>query len=865
MRTKSLFWFILVVPILLAAGSFMVSPEPAFALTATPSPAPVDPEDLFEGTITPLPPPPPRIDPPIIEPPILPPPEMRDALRIAYQRVDVTIDNQVATTRIDQLFVNDGNRMLEGTYFFPLPPGATVSELTMWIDGQPIESKILPKDEARQIYDAIVRQLRDPALLEYVEQDAIQANVFPIPAGEERRIEIEYQQVLPAENGLVHFVYPQTNKLYTNRPLEQQSIRVEILSNEAIRTIYSPSHPVAINQESDFRAVAGFEDSDVAADIDFELYYGVSPEEIGLNLISYKEPGQDGFFLLLAAPSVEVDPADIIARDMIFVLDTSGSMEGEKLAQAQTAAISIIDQLNAFDRFNVIAFSTGTRAFNTELIPTGDAGNYAQFINSLEALGGTNISQSLLEAAAQVQPERPTTIIFLTDGIATEGIVDTQELLNEVEATLPANARLFAFGVGDDVDTFLLDSLTSNHRGTTSYVRPYQSIDEELASFYNKISTPVLADVTLDYGSIIAEQTYPEPLPDIFAGTQLVLAGRYREGGPTTITLSGDVNGETQTFVYEDITFVDNGGDEFIPRLWATRAIGDLLQRIRLEGESPELVESVVNLSIRYGIITPYTSYLIEEDDIFSQLGRERIIEEEMESFEEDEAVSGADAVDEAAAAGGLSAAEAPLAPPMPLPTGTAVAGASPADGAVSLSNQPVRFVGSKTFVNRDGRWIDTAYDESQAVQTIGFASDSYFNLLSAAPELGPYLALGEEVTVVHDGVTYQTVPGEGDTIIAPPADLPSDGGPGESAPPPATVAALDPTVTAAPVEPTSTAESSVEPTTTVSDATDQPATTDGPGNPVPDSSFPTARVLLAAAAAFILLILFVIWRRGRN
>ncbi len=193
-------------------------------------------------------------------PPVILPPVWHDeGLEIDYQRVDVTIKDQVATTHVDQLFVNNNDWMLEGTYLFPLPHGAAVSELTMWVNGQPIEAKILEKEEAREIYDTIVRQLRDPALLEYVGSNAIQANVFPIPPHEERRVEIEYSQVLPAENGLVHYIYPQSTKLYTNAPLDSQSIRVEVTSNEPIQAIYSPSHPVAVSREGEHRATVGFE------------------------------------------------------------------------------------------------------------------------------------------------------------------------------------------------------------------------------------------------------------------------------------------------------------------------------------------------------------------------------------------------------------------------------------------------------------------------------------------------------------------------------------------------------------------------------------------------------------------------------
>jgi Ca-activated chloride channel family protein len=707
---------------------------------------------------------------PVRRVPIVPPNWNFEGLKIEYQRVNTMIEDQVATTHIDQLFVNDNDWMLEGVYLFPLPAGATVSELTMWVDGVPIESKILEADEARQIYDEIVRQWRDPALLEYVGSSAIQANVFPIPPHDERRIEIEYSQILPAENGLIHYVYPQSTNLYSNSPLDNQNIRVEVKSDEEIRTIYSPSHQVSIDRDGDYRAVVGYEGINVTPDEDFEVYYSVSQEDIGLNLISYREPGQDGFFLLLVAPSVDVDPGEVVKKDVILVVDNSGSMEGDKLSQAKEAALFVIDHLNEGDRFNIISFSTGVRSFARNLAPAGDAGDYESYIASMEALGGTNISQALLDAVAQADDARPTTVIFLTDGLATEGIIETPLIVDAVRQQTPENVRIFAFGVGDDVDTLLLDSITEGHGGATTYVRPGQQIDEAVSAFYAKVSTPVLADISIDFDDIIVEQVYPQNLPDLFAGTQLVLAGRYREGGPATITLSGEVNGREQTFVYDDNSFRQNGGDDFIPRLWATRAIGNLLSQIRLHGEDPELVQSVVNLSIRYGIITPYTSYLIEEDDIFTQTGRNTMFEETLQSFAAPAAVSGADAVSEAASESVMREAEVVVMPTVSF---------SSKDGEMISSDEVMQLVGSKTFVLRDSVWMDTAFDaDNQERQEVGFASDVYFDLLSAAPELGQYLALGPQVLVVHQGQVYEIVEGPGQgSVTMPDANPPDENG----------------------------------------------------------------------------------------
>ncbi len=617
----------------------------------------------------------------------------------------------------------------------------------MWVDGQAIEAKILEKEEARAIYDKIVRQLRDPALLEYAGQHAVQANVFPIPAGEERLVEISYSHLLPAENGLIQYVYPQTTDLYSIAPLGEQSIRVAVNSEEPIRTIYSPSHPVAVSREGEFRAVAGYEAQNVLPDQDFALYYTVSPEAIGLNLLSYKEPGEDGFFLMLVTPGIEAGET-AVAKDVILVLDTSGSMEGEKMAQAKEAAAYVVEHLNADDRFNIVAFSTGTSLFERELADAAEPGAYDQFINSLEAVGGTNISAALLEAAALVDRQRPTTIIFLTDGLATEGIEDTALLLQSVAEQMPSNGRLFAFGVGDDVDTLLLDSLAQAHRGTTTYVRPGQAIDEAVSGFYAKVGSPVLTDISLDTGAIRTSRLYPAQLPDLFAGEQMILAGRYREGGAATITLRGTVDGEEAVYQYDGQAFAAEGGQPFIPRLWATRAIGQMMQQIRLGGEDPELVGSIVNLSTRYGIITPYTSFLIEEDDIIAQTGDFDVMMEAEEALAAPTSVAGAQAVDRAALEGELAAAEAPAALPAVVVEGL--------DG--SFSSQPaVRSAGSKTFFQRSGVWVDSAFDAAAGEPiAVPFASEAYFDLLAARPEAGAYLALGEELIVVLGEQAYR-------------------------------------------------------------------------------------------------------------
>lgn len=689
------------------------------------------------------------VDPPPCEPACTEPILIADMLEIRSHRVDVSIAEQIATTSIDQVFHNPNSWAAEGTYIFPIPPGAAISGFTMTVDGEPIEAKLLDAQEARQIYDDIVRNLRDPALLEYIGEGAIQASVFPIPPGEDRRIEIEYGEIITAEAGLSRYLYPLNTERFSAQPLEDVSVRVSVESSEPLRAIYSPSHDLAIDRPDDFHFTAGYEASDVRPDTDFELFWSVSPSDIEASVVSYYDQARDqGVFLLLAAPGLPRE-TEIVAKDVILVLDTSGSMEGEKIEQAREALLYVLDHLNPEDRFNIVEFSTGAREYARELQPSTDAADAQAWVERLGATGGTDINLALLNALDMVEPERPTMLLFMTDGLPTEGEVEIERILSNASAAAPDNVRLFAFGVGDDVDTILLDTLSSDHHGRTTYVRPGQALNEAVSSFYAGITAPVLADVDLSVTGVEISELYPSPLPDLFAGSQLVALGRYAKGGAGTVTLHGEVNGEPREFSYP-VTFATEGGSEFLPRLWATRKIGYLLNQIRLHGENAELVDAIVDLSLEYGIVTPYTSYLITEDDILSEEARDRAADEAVSRIQAAPA-SGSVAVTQAQEVQAL--ADADMAAPAPAATYVSASGESVNAAEV------LRYVGNRTFVLRNDVWTDIAYD-AETMDTVGvaFASDDYFNLLSEHPELGEAFALGQQVIVVLGDTAYQVV-----------------------------------------------------------------------------------------------------------
>ncbi len=693
-------------------------------------------------------------------------------LKIDHHRVSVEIENQIASTSVDLEFVNEGSGMAEGTFIFPLPQGAAVDQLTMYINGQAIDARILPADQARQVYNDIVRQYRDPALLEYIGSQAVQANIFPIPPGDSRRIEIRYAQALEVDNGLIHYVYPlDVTRLNSSRSVDSASISVKVEGQDEISSIYSPSNDIAINRDDDGKSFsAGWEASRFRPDQDFSLYYGIASKAINVNLLTYRESASDeGFFMLMVQPPLTLPEDQITPRDLILVLDQSGSMEGPKWEQTQKAASYVLDHLNPRDRFNVVLFSTGWRTFSNQLESREQAQDAIDWINGEEANGGTNIDGALTTAMSMVDRERSTVILFMTDGLPTEGETNTDKILSDVQAAAPKNARLFSFGVGDDVDTILLDSLVKELRGASSYVRPTERIDEEVASLFNKIGSPVLTNVRLAFGDTTVDTTYPEqPLPDLFAGTQLTVVGRYRgSAGDQTITLTGEINGEEKTFVYDGQSFRERaGGEPFVARLWATRRIGDLLNTIRLKGENRELVDSIVKLSVRYGIITPYTSFLIDENDILSQQGLEEAQNKVADANNALRAqTSGSAAVAAADQFGSFAEANAPA--PMAMPTQTGQPGlgggltsADTEGDSIGPAESPIKVAGDKTFINQNGVWTDTTFQPDTMTTTkVTFLSDDYFALLDKDAQMGEYLAVGDHVIVVVGDSAYEIVP----------------------------------------------------------------------------------------------------------
>lgn len=690
-------------------------------------------------------------------------------LEVVYHKVEVKIDGQTAVTKIDQSFYNPSNYQLEGFYIFPIPKGAVIKNFTMDINGKETKAELLDSDKARKIYEDIVRQMRDPALLEYSEQNIFKLRIFPIEPRSEKKISISYTQVLESDNNLFEYVYPLNTEKFSAKPLKNVSVKIDLKSNEKIKNIYCPTHEVDIVNKNDNHSIISYEDENIKPDIDFKLYFSKNASSVGLSLFSYQTEKNDGYFLLSASPSIEIENNNIENKDITFILDVSGSMSGEKLEQAKKALLYCINNLNAGDHFNVIRFSTEAYSlFNSlERADKQNINEAKRFIDDLQAIGGTNIEEAFnLAFKNYKESNRPHFVVFLTDGKPTIGEMNDEKLVKRILNANKDKSRIFTFGIGEEINTHLLDKLTDATNAWRTYVSNDEDIEIKVSNFYDKIQSPVLSDLKLYFDNIEVYQTYPKNLPDLFKGSNLLVFGRYKGNGNAKITLSGKLNGKQKEFSLRENFDSTNDEYNFIPPLWASRRIGHLLDLIRLNGDDKELVDEVTSLAREHGIITPYTSYLIMEDEEIRTRGGRLVdgfqtIPPAPELKKENEAdyfrmkdKSGRGSVEVSEEFQSLNSASNFK----QTQQGNERMAYTDSKGNKQNLSQQVRTVLGRAVYQQDEFWVDSELQkrETKNVKRIQFNSEDYFTLLNKEPETAQFLALGQNVRFYHKNVFYE-------------------------------------------------------------------------------------------------------------
>ncbi len=694
-------------------------------------------------------------------------------LELQYQRVYVEITDGVAVTEVQQTFRNPLRRQIEGTYVFPLPDDVAVGDFEMTVAGKTLKGEVLEKEQARRTYEEIVRRVRDPGLLEFLGKRLYQASIFPIPPGEQLEIKLRYSQTIREQGGLGQFAHPLRGQSQTAGVIAKLVVQVKLRSTLPLTSVFCPSHKCDISRPNDHDATVTYEGAHIRPDRDFNLYYQRQDTQFGLSLLTHRGAGEAGYFLLRLSPRIEISPDQILPKNIAFVIDTSGSMQGGKLEQVRRSLEFCINTLDERDRFNIYSFATSVHPFREGLVPaTGEIKAAAiDFTRKMEAIGGTNINQALLSVLDVPRDgTRPYLVVFMTDGEPTVDVTDPNKILKNVAEKNTHKVRFHVLGVGTEVNTHLLDKLAEQNHGTRAYCTENEELELKLSAFVSRLANPVLTDITLEIDGLQVVDLYPQWIPDLFCGNDIMLLGRYHGDGHKAVRVQGRLHDAVKTFTYESEFPRINPHNDFLPRLWANRKVAYLLDQIRLHGHNRELVDEVVRLATRFGIVTPYTSALILEDSPRIAAGAPVLRDAIRRSAARVGRSSGG-------RAGGFGAGRG-MAPAR----GTKAVAQSEelrelgslgyiADDTVSLdldwngagqrTPAAIRHVGDKTFVFDDGRYIDSTWDAKVKPKIITAYSDEYFALLKKHPLLARFLAIGERILVVFQGHAYEIVPKE--------------------------------------------------------------------------------------------------------
>ncbi|MBC7527338.1 MAG: VWA domain-containing protein [Chthonomonadaceae bacterium] len=549
------------------------------------------------------------------------PPVRESPFYVKNLRINAVVHDSVAETVVEQTFVNDSNIEQEGTYLYPLPEGATPSAFSMTVGDKTMEPRVLTREEARSIYESIVRRRKDPALLEYVGRNLVRISVFPIPAHGERVIRMRYTETLKPENGLRRYSTTLSTARFGARPVGTSVISVRIETNSPLKNVYSPSHSINVGRPSEKTATVSWEGTNAVSDRDFSVLYSTSDDDVGLSLLTYKTGESDGYFLLLASPRISVPKSKILPKQVVFVLDKTGSMAGEKIVQARKSLLFCLNSLHPEDKFNVVTFAESAESLNQGLVFATEANvrKAKDYVSGIEASGGTNIDEGLKTGLSLLKKDggNQKMLIFMTDGLPTLGETNVATIMKHAKEATPPNTRIFSFGLGYDVNVPFLDKLASENKGDADFIRPEEDVEAKVSAFYSKVASPVLSNLSLALEGVDAYDLYPKAYPDLFKGSQLVIAGRFRGNSTGLVRLAGMANGTKESFTIKADMASAGGRDSYLPRLWASRKIGYLIDELRLkEASAPgrqEVVDEIVRLSREFGIITEYTSFLVDE------------------------------------------------------------------------------------------------------------------------------------------------------------------------------------------------------------------------------------------------------------
>ena len=540
-------------------------------------------------------------------------------LEIESHDVDVTIRDNIAITRVTQVFRNTESRIVEALYTFPVPKGASVANFSMWINGREMVGEVLEKKRAREIYDSYKQTRRDPGLLEQVDYKTFEMRIFPIAAGAEQRVEITYVQELNVDHDWATYVYPLAT--VTREGIDSQvqgtmALRMDVQSVIPIAALESPSHAddFVMADHSPTYHTASLEQDGGSLARDVVLAYQLKRPKTGIDLVTSKEASEDGYFSILVSVGEDLKEFDT-GMDYIFVLDISGSMANDgKLPLSRGSVGAFLESLGPEDRFELLTFNVKPNQLFGDLREANEASRATAtaHLESRQARGGTSLGPALRTAYQYGEPDRPLNVVILSDGLTEQ---EERAALTRLIGQRPSNARVFCIGVGNEVNRPLLEQIADDTGGLAAFISRGDDFTRQAAAFRRKLMRPAVSDLRVRVEGIEVYDLEPAVLPNLYHGTPVRLYGRYRGRGEGSVRFEGAINGAVFSQAM-DLTFpaVDNGHPE-IERMWAWKRIDRLLKDGDRSGNRDAISGEVIRLGELYSIMSEYTSFIVLEND----------------------------------------------------------------------------------------------------------------------------------------------------------------------------------------------------------------------------------------------------------
>ncbi|MCE9582671.1 MAG: VIT and VWA domain-containing protein [Planctomycetes bacterium] len=680
-------------------------------------------------------------------------------VELIEDHITIDITDNIAVKQYTCTFFNpNAQAVVGGTCYMEFEADAQIDKLSMQLGDHEVQAEMLDAEKAKKVFAEIAAKGGKTALLEFYGKGLIRAGVPNIPPQGKVVAVLRYTQVLRSEDGVYRMGFLNTNPKALLKPLKRVVVDVTMKSSKPVKSIYSPTHNVTVTRADDFNATVHYEQENYLPKTPMALYWHVAGGDVGVSAMTYRDEEERGYFMMMVSPTIDPSKVPVIPQQVVFCVDSSGSMiEEDRLVKLQAALKYCLNRLKPEDLFNIVDFGTEARAFKEELLPATpeNVKKALAHVDKLKPRGRTAIEEAVtLSLGMFTDKTDAKNLIFLTDGLPNEGETDTDKLADILHKKNTHNARMFTFGVGNELNTRLLDMLATDNGGSAAYVMPKEDLTTRITDLYDRIANPVLTDISVKFMNMKVEELYPRRLPDLFKGQQIVLFGRYLVDGDSwtpdrDVLVTGHLGGKEVSFPYTLKFPAVSARNDFLPRVWAGRKVGYLMEEVKRNGQSKELVDEITRLAKQYGIVTPYTSFLIADDSVKGDMNEMR--RKVAEGFRKEQG-------------GAFGAPSAPAAEAAKdLRDGEKAFDAYGAAGRVTGESEEqvmlkMRIIASKSFYNVGGLWTDSVYDpeKNKDVVTLKIGGDDYMKLIDEKPGIAKYLSLGK-VMVVYQGKTYRT------------------------------------------------------------------------------------------------------------